>query len=257
MNQRNLAERAQAAQRLVEQLFSPAASPIRGIEYALLYRFGSYVGGDVADVFDCGSDGVFVSLADIEGNGQDAAVHAALVKYGVRAYACAAHEPARVLQYLNALYQRNCAAEGIQSFASLFLGVVERDRRSMRYVCAGYESAMLVHPNGFCELLRASGPILGVLDGSQAQFHERSIELPPGCVLVAVSDGITDARFGNKCFGLSRVRHMASERAHDSLNELAHSILDGASAFCRGDRRHGGAGSTFHCRWLIDAEWHE
>lgn len=218
---------------LVQQLFAPATASIPGVEYTVMYRFAEHVGGDVADVFDCGDDGVFLSLADIEGSGKDAAVHAAMVKYGIRAYACAHRCPSIVLQNLNDLYRRNCRADGTESFATLFLALVERDRRKMTYVSAGYEAAMIVHRNGFSELLPASGPVIGVLDGSAAQFGQRTISLEPGETLLAVSDGITEARLGHKRFGLSRVRQLVSERAPAPLSEMVHEIIESAAAFSR------------------------
>ena len=91
-----------------------------------------------------------------------------MVKYGIRAYGCAHRRPAQVLENLNALYIRDCRSEGTESFATLFLALVERDRRKMTYVSAGYEAAVLLNPNGFSDILAASGPIIGVLDGAQA-----------------------------------------------------------------------------------------
>lgn len=226
--------RARAAHELMQQLYIPGAAPIAGVEHAVMYRFGAHVGGDVADVFDCGSDGVFVSLADIEGSGQDAAVHAAMVKYGIRAYACELRDPRLVLERLNMLYLRNCRSEGTESFATLFLALVEADRRKMTYVSAGYEAALLVHPNGFSQVLTASGPVVGVLDGGQASFRARTVELEPGSMLVAVSDGVTDVRLGNRCYGLSRVRHLLSERSRAGLDELVAGVIDSASSYCRG-----------------------
>lgn len=229
--------RSEAADTLMRQLFMPGAGQIPGVEYAVMYRFGEHVGGDVADVFHCSNDGVFVSLADIEGSGQEAAVHAALVKYGIRAYSSAHRTPSQVLADLNALYKRNCVCECTDSFATLFLGLIEPNRRTMTYVSAGYEAALLVHPNGFSQVLPASGPVVGVLDGREAQFVERTVPIETGSILVAVSDGVTDARLGNRQFGLSRVRHLLSERAGAALNQLVADVIDGAAAFCRGNIR--------------------
>lgn len=228
-------ERTQAAQTLMHRLFAPASVAVPGVEHAVMYRFGEHVGGDVADVFDCGSDGVFISLADIQGSGEQAATHAAMVKYGIRAYACAHRRPAQVLENLNDLYIRDCTCEGTESFATLFLGLVERDRRKMTYVSAGYEAAMLLYPNGFSQVLPASGPIVGVLGGGQARFEERTVDLSPNAVLIAVSDGVTDARCGRRRFGLSRVRHLLSERADAALNVIVRDVMDAASAFCHGN----------------------
>ena len=56
---------------------------------------------------------------------------------------------------------------------------------------AGHSGALLVRPDGSHALLEATGTVLGVFD--QAEWREERISLPPGGVLVLLSDGVVDA----------------------------------------------------------------
>lgn len=60
------------------------------------------------------------------------------------------------------------------------------------------------------------------------------MDLPPGAVLIAVSDGITDAHRGRQRLGLSGIRHLLSERAGADLATID-DIMDAATAFCHGN----------------------
>jgi hypothetical protein len=77
-----------AAKVLVEHLFARGTAQIAGVEYAVGYRLAhGLTGGDIVDVYHFDNNAVSFSIADISGKGTEAAVHAALVKYGLRAYA--------------------------------------------------------------------------------------------------------------------------------------------------------------------------
>lgn len=54
-------------------------------------------------------------------------------------------------------------------------------------------------------------------------------------MLLAVSDGITDARRGRQRFGLPRIRHLLSEQADAGLHGIADDIMDAATVFCQGN----------------------
>lgn len=149
---------------------------------------------------------------------------AATIKRAIRAYATSYNCPATVLRNLSELYKRKRRTDGAEPFAGVFLAFAGADRRKLTYVSAGCETALLVHRNGFSELLPATGPVA-----------ERSIALSPDSTVLAVSDGIARARCGGKSFGLARVRQIVSERANGTLDALAFGIMDRASAFCHGN----------------------
>jgi Ni,Fe-hydrogenase maturation factor len=91
--------------------------------------------------------------------------------------------------------------DGADSFPSLFLGLVEHERRAMTNIARGVDAAMLLHSNGFSQVLRATE-------------EERTIELPAQATLIGASSGIE-----NICGALS-------EQAHAGLDELVKGVID-------------------------------
>jgi hypothetical protein len=80
-------ERESAAQVLIEHLFANTDTQIPEVSYAVSYRLAEeFIGGDIVDVYHFDNDCVAFAIADISGKGARAAVHAALIKYGLRAY---------------------------------------------------------------------------------------------------------------------------------------------------------------------------
>jgi serine phosphatase RsbU (regulator of sigma subunit) len=230
----DLEAETEAAQRLMHRLFVPPPSPPRGVEYSLAYRFAEAIGGDIGDVFDCGDDGVFVTLADLEGTGCEAAANAAVIKFGVRAYAAAHHRPSEIARELNRLYLRHCASEQVESFATLFLASLNIRRRTMTYVAAAHEYAMMLYPSGFLDMLQPTGPLVGLSDDDRTHFIERTVHVGEESVIIAVSDGITDATNGVEHFGISRLRRVLARTRGATLGFLTRAIIDAAVRFCDG-----------------------
>ncbi len=115
-----------AAKVLAEHLFARGEARIPGVEYAVGYRLAhGLTGGDIVDVYHFDNDAVSFCIADIEGKGTEAAIHAAMVKYGLRSYASHGLTPERVLRSLDRLYLENNAFERVDSFASVFFGMVD------------------------------------------------------------------------------------------------------------------------------------
>ena len=177
-----------AAKVLVEHLFARSSHEIAGIDYAVGYRLAhGLTGGDIVDVYHFDNGAVSFSIADISGKGSQAAIHAALVKYGLRAYASQGLTAERVLRSLDRLYIENTAFERIESFASVFFGIVDSSRRTMSYASGGHEAAAICVPGAKPRLLDPTAPLIGVFDDQHHLFKQAHVELPPGSILV-ISD---------------------------------------------------------------------
>lgn len=221
------AEDRRAAEVLIRHLFAPTSHRIDGIEYDVAYALADgAVGGDIVDVYHFDNGNVALSIADISGRGAAAAIHAALVKYGLRCYASEGLTAERVLRSLDRAYVENNAFERTESFASVFLAIVDRDRRAITYACAGHEPVFLCRPGHGIEELLPTAPLIGVFDDQHHLFKQRHIEVEPGTVLVATTDGVTEARSPNgELFGMQRLKDtIKTSVPHASA---MHSIIDG------------------------------
>lgn len=189
------ANSSDAATVLLANLFASGDRDIPGVSYAVAYRLAEvHSGGDIVDVYQFDNDAVALSIADISGKGTQAAVHAALIKYGLRAYSSHGLTPEKAMRAMDRLYLENSTFEHIESFASVFLGMVEPHRRIMTYCNAGHEPVILVHPHVEPEILRPTAPIIGVFDDQHHLFRQHGVDLWPGSLLVAATDGVTEVR---------------------------------------------------------------
>lgn len=221
-----------AAKVLVEHLFARSTHDISGIEYAVGYRLAhGLTGGDIVDVYHFDNGAVSFSIADISGKGSQAAIHAALVKYGLRAYASQGLTAERVLRSLDRLYIENTAFERIESFASVFFGVVDSSRRTLTYASGGHEAAAIVIPGQSPRLLEPTAPLIGVFDDQHHLFKQAHVELPPGALLVATTDGITEARSPDgEFFGVEGFLNVVEEFAAKPAEEIVAALLDRSAA---------------------------
>lgn len=221
-----------AAKVLVEHLFARSSSEIAGVDYAVGYRLAhGLTGGDIADVYHFDNGAVSFSIADISGKGSQAAVHAALVKYGLRAYASQGLTAEHVLRSLDRLYLENAAFERIESFASVFFGVVDATRRSLSYASGGHEAAALLVPGDPPRLLDPTAPLIGVFDDQHHLFRQLHVELPPGALLVATTDGVTESRSPDgEFFGVERFLETAAELAEAPPQTIVEELIARAAA---------------------------
>lgn len=218
---------------VLQHLFVPPAQPVEGISYAAYYRFAEkHSGGDIIDVYRCASGEVNLSLTDISGKGVAAALHAGLVKYGIRAYATEQHDPRNVLRWLNRFYKDTDTFEQNDSFASVLFARYRPQTRSLCYASAGHGGVFLIGPqNGSIVSLEPTGPVIGVFDDDAELYSEDSITVEPGSTLLAVSDGVTEARNEGELFGMGRLAEAAMRSRERSLEDLACVIAREATAF--------------------------
>ena len=224
-------DRAVAADVLLRHIFVPPAQAVDGLQYAAIYRFAEkHSGGDIIDVYRCAQD-VCLSLTDISGKGVAAALHAGLVKYGIRAYATEQHPPRTVLRHLNRFYCENDAFEQSESFASVFFARYCASERTLSYASAGHEGLVFFTPRGDVVTLAPTGPVAGVLPDDPLIYADATLPVEPGAVLVAVSDGITEARSAGVLFEMERLVEVASRYRTHSMEDLACSIARAAARF--------------------------
>jgi phosphoserine phosphatase RsbU/P len=225
-------DRAVAADVLLRHLFVPPAQPIDGIEYAAVYRFAEkHSGGDVIDVYKCSNDAISFSLTDISGKGVGAALHAGLVKYGVRAYSSEGHAPRSVLRSLNRFYLENDTFEGKESFASVFYAAFARNKHVLTYASAGHEGLILSDPRGGVRVLPPTGPLIGVFHDQHELYDQKTLRAGPGSILLAVSDGVSDARTHERLYGIEPLIDVLESNRTRTMEDLCCAVVRSAVSF--------------------------
>lgn len=225
-------DRAVAADLLLRHLFVPPAQRIEGIDYAAIYRFAEkHSGGDVIDLYQCHGGSVCFSLTDISGKGVEAALHAGLVKYGIRAFASESHRPRDVLRSLNRFYCENDTFEGTDSFASVFFGRFDPDDCTLTYASAGHEGVIAASPRGDMRVLPITGPLIGVFKDEPNLYAEEEIKMERSGLLLAVSDGVTDARTPEEFHGLEPLFRALESYTDGSMEDLCCAVARNAVKF--------------------------
>jgi serine phosphatase RsbU (regulator of sigma subunit)/HAMP domain-containing protein len=188
------------------------------------------IGGDFYDMM-AGPDGrPFVVIGDVAGKGIEAATKTSMIRYSVRALVAAGFSPAMVLAELNRLV---CATGEPSDIVTLWVGAVETDAGRVVWADGGHPPGLVRRANGQTDLLGPTGPLLGAI--STAEYDERACDLDEGDLLVLYTDGVTEARRGNKFFGDERLRESLVDEG--SAQDVADRVLGDVRRFVRGDLR--------------------
>jgi serine phosphatase RsbU (regulator of sigma subunit) len=220
--------------RIGEGVPDPAACRgIPGLDIGKAYhRLGDdRSGGNAIDIFHDSRGATSLAMVESSGHGADAERNATLATYALRAYASIGLDARRCVRALNRLLIENGGFDGgEESFAAVFFALVAPGRRSISYVSAGRDGAVLIAPLGAFSLV-ATAPVVGLMDNDAAFEHE-VIAVRPGDVLVAVTAG-----FGAEADG--RGRNSGADSAVDviersgtrSAQRQADALVAGASQF--------------------------
>jgi sigma-B regulation protein RsbU (phosphoserine phosphatase) len=107
-------------------------------------------------------------------------------------------------------------------FATLFFGVLDPRNGNLFYVNGGHEAVFVIDQNGVRERLLPTGPSVGIFQ--EAKFAYEEIQLLPGEILFAYTDGVIDARSPNEeRFTKRRLFSLLSQPAASAL-ELTQKI---------------------------------
>ena len=186
------------------------------------------VGGDFFDVFAIDGRTVALFIADVSGKGVRAAGFTETIRSAVRTMAYIDASPGVVLGHVNESLIRQ-AADGL--FATAALYVIDITTGEVRYSSAGHPPAV-VCGDGCIPLSTAPGVPLGTF---AAAYCEQSIHLAAGEVLLAFTDGITEARRDGELFGEVRVLGHLTEVASRKPQDLVDGLMTAATQFAGGE----------------------
>lgn len=193
---------------------------------------GQYVGGDFFDIIPLTDGKLAITVGDVSGKGVSASVlmtatqgflHAALEEH---------EEPGAAVTKLN----RFVAPRRPSSrFVTLWAGVIDPQRGTLRYVDAAHSYALLYRADGSTrQLNEGDGLPLGVMD--DGVYTAIEVPFTPGDQLVIVSDGIIEqpsahsAGDNREQFEIDGVRAVLSSGPDDCVKELFNAVVAHASS---------------------------
>jgi len=212
--------------RAVQRSLLPGQTPTRaGLDVAATAVYSGQTGGDYYDFLELAGDSLAVVVADVSGHGMDSALLMASARGFLRQAALCLSDTSRIVTTLNRHLARDVAGSG--HFITMFMLVLNPERRTMEWIRAGHDPAIVYDPatDSFSELTARGMPL--AVDQESAYLPQRMAGWPTGCVLVLGTDGLWEA-FGpdRSMYGKDRLR--AVIRASGDLS--AQAILEAITA---------------------------
>lgn len=184
------------------------------------------LGGDCFDFLPLPGRRIALAVADASGKGLPAALLIANVQSSVRTAALFAPEdPAAVVTAVNRQLHE-CSP--IDRYATLFYGVFDESTRTLHYVNAGHNPAVVIRRGGPVTWLLASAAPVGLF--AETVYQAQAIQLYSGDLIVAYTDGIVEAtntaseEWGVE--GLLAAVNRCRMRQPESIVEAAFAALD-------------------------------
>lgn len=197
------------AQEVQRNLFPQSPAFVTGLELHAVCVPARSVSGDYFDfIFGSSSTSragttTCIALGDISGKGISAALLMASLHSAVRAFSLGEEDlmsPARLLDLLNRHLYRSTTPE---KYATLFLAFYDSSTRRLTYANGGHLPPLILAADGSVQRLEAGGSVVGLLDG--LTYGEATVQLQPGDLLVAYSDGLTEPEQETVEFGEARL----------------------------------------------------
>jgi serine phosphatase RsbU (regulator of sigma subunit) len=200
------------------------------------------VGGDYYDFLDLGDRRVGIALADVAGKGVAAALIMAVVQASLRIVigeGAADRDTslpalaAKINEYLH-------RATLSKSYATFFYAQLDEATRELRYVNAGHNPPYLVRRRGdqasaeSIEIreLNVGGMVLGLFP--ELTYEEATVDLQRGDVLIAFTDGVTEAlNMAEEEFGEARLKEVISGAIHLPAAEISARLSEALRTWIR------------------------
>lgn len=227
------------------QLFPRANVGTSTLELHGICRPARIVSGDYYDFLSYGPEQVMVAVGDISGKGISAALLMATIHSAVRAYEqeqlvsvgmaaaygttsrVAAFEarvappsPAQMLWLLNRHLFQSTQPE---KYATLFLGFYDDEKHRLTYANAGHLPPIVLGADGNVRRLETGGTVVGLFP--DCDYAEETVELYPGDIFIAFSDGITEPEneFGE--FGEDRLIETVGAHRQQPLERITEHVI--------------------------------
>lgn len=253
------------AQEVQANLFPQRMSSLERLELHGVCRPARSVSGDYYDflVFHEESNnghpgrretGVGIAIGDISGKGISAALLMATLHSAVRAYRFASEElvysesvadglmsgldgrggdsnelfqsPGRILSLLNRHLYRSTQPE---KYATLFLAHYDAASAVMTYSNAGQLPPLVLGRDGSVRRLDMGGTVVGLMDGMR--YEEGRVQMQPGDILVAYSDGVTEPENDFGEFGEERMMEVVRRYRDQPLHVISAQVLHALDAW--------------------------
>jgi sigma-B regulation protein RsbU (phosphoserine phosphatase) len=194
------------------------------------------VSGDYYDYLRLQDGNLAFAIGDVAGKGISAALLMASIQSILRTLLAAgvAHDGGADARFSTAhaveqLNRQLYASTAPEKYATFFFGVYDETTRILRYTNAGHLPPVLIQTNGV-QMLDPTGTVVGAFPS--IRYEERQVEIAPGDVLVAYTDGITESEnsYGEE-FGVERLSETVALYRDASAASLVTKIFEASASW--------------------------
>jgi phosphoserine phosphatase RsbU/P len=235
------------AQEVQDQLFPREISQLESLEVHGYCRPARTVSGDYYDFLTLNADKLILAAGDVSGKGIAAALLMATIHSAVRAYSIVGmpllREPVAVGAAAGSAMMLTSGGEGVEvspgallallnhqlyestpqeKYATLFVAVYDGRSRRLTYSNGGHLPPVIISQDGSIRRLDQGGTVVGLFD--PLSFDEGSVQLKPGDVFLAYSDGVTEPENDFGEFGEQRLVDLVRENRELSLIEITERV---------------------------------
>ncbi len=163
---------------------------------------------------------VVILVADVVGKGLGASLVTTCLDSLAAGPIEVGHSPVEICRRLDRrLFKRTAPGK----YAATLVAALAADHGRVCYTNAGLNPGLLLRGSGRVNQLRATGPPLGLFEGST--YLERAIRMQPGDLLVLYTDGITEATdISDREYGLHRLLDVCRRHRDQPLKAIAEAV---------------------------------
>lgn len=223
--------------REVQQRLLPARPPAAsGLSLSGFCEPASAVGGDYYDFLRLGEGQLGLAVGDVAGKGVGAALLMSNVQASWRSQILSRGEGS-LPELVRAMNRLIFQATGPAGYVTFFCARLDEGARSLTYVNAGHNPPLLVRAGEVGEL-RDGGPVLGIFE--DCEYEQGSVSLESGDVVVAYTDGLTEAlNASGEEFGVGRLcEALAGDGGREPAEVVRDRVVARVRAWCAGTPQH-------------------
>jgi sigma-B regulation protein RsbU (phosphoserine phosphatase) len=221
-----------------QRLFPQKLPHVQGLDFCGYCRPAQGVGGDYYDFIHLATGSLGIAVGDVSGKGIAAALMMASLQASLRGQTIKPCDTlAEMIHHINGLVYE---ASSANRYATFFYAQYDPVTRKLRYVNAGHNPPMLRRKKGDdFEFLRLEegGTVIGLFP--DFPFKEAEIQLQSGDILVAFTDGISEAmNHAEEEFDEERLMEAIRTCPSRSAANISSFILEHVDAFTAGADQH-------------------
>jgi phosphoserine phosphatase RsbU/P len=226
--QSDLEREMAAASAAQAHMFARSLPVIRGFDCAAATVPARAVGGDFYLAQPLANGRFSLALGDVSGKGVPAGLVASSVQ--ARLETMARHADWQAAAVIGDLNRALTGTIETARFATLAYVELEPSSSEVLIVNAGHPPLIVITADGQREFVSSTGAALGVLP--DARYEARTLTLQPGAVLVAYSDGVTEALGeDDEEFGEAQLALSIAGKRHLTASQLCQALIDDVRAF--------------------------